>query len=67
MSAEEYEAIRADGARFLISPSDEHVCDDEEVVARNAHYWVVEKFGEARRSAKRLDPRSRIRPLRLRT
>jgi hypothetical protein len=66
MSVEEYEAIREDGARFFVLPGDAHVWPDiERVVSRTDRFWVVEKAGRARESAKRLDPR--MRPLRVRT
>jgi hypothetical protein len=58
MSASEYEEIRSDGAHFFVAPSDEHVWPDvEEVTARNARYWVVEKVGHAGELAKSSDPR----------
>jgi hypothetical protein len=58
MSAEEYEAIRSDGARFLVAPSDEHVWPDvERVTERSDGYWIVEKFGHAGVLAKFADPR----------
>jgi hypothetical protein len=42
MSAEEYEAIRDQGSRFLVAPSDEHVRPDVEKVAEAYdRYWVV--------------------------
>jgi hypothetical protein len=59
MSAEEYEAIRSDGARFFVATGDEHVWPDVEVVTdRNDRYWIVEKFGHAGDLAKSGDPRS---------
>ena len=60
MSFEEYETIRASGRRFLVAPDDEHV-------QRNNRYWVVEKKGDAGRSAAKTDPRSDDPPLRLKT
>ena len=52
-----YEAIRAHGDRFAILP--EHNSPDvENIVERNPHYWVVEKFGVAGDVAEDLDPRS---------
>jgi hypothetical protein len=48
MSAEEYEAIRSSGTRFLVAPRDEHVSPHvERVVETMDHYWVVEKTGRA--------------------
>lgn len=44
----EYEAVRADPTRFLVSPSSEHVVPEvERVVARSDRFWVVEKVGPA--------------------
>jgi hypothetical protein len=69
MSAEEYEAIRRDGARFFVAPSDEHVWSDvEQITQRNDRYWIVEKTtDQARVLAKRADPRSNDGPLPLHT
>jgi hypothetical protein len=68
MSGEEYEAIRDQGSRFLVAPSDEHVRPDvERVTEVTDRYWVVEKIGHAGDVAKRLDPRSDEGPLPLRT
>jgi hypothetical protein len=62
LSAEEYEAIRQSGTRFLIAPGDEHVWPDvENVTERHERYWVVEKIGEAAVVSERFDPRSRTR------
>ena len=59
MSVNEYEAVRADGARFFVAPGDEHVWPEaEKVTDRNDRYWIVEKFGQAAALAKRADPRS---------
>ena len=64
MSAEEYEAIRSDGARFFVAPGDEHVWPDvEKVTQRAERYWVVEMIGHAGDVAKRLDPRADEGPL----
>jgi hypothetical protein len=60
MASSEYEAVRQNGAHFFVAPSDEHVWPDvENVIARNDHYWVVEKTGHAHDLAKRADPRSK--------
>jgi hypothetical protein len=68
MSAEEYEAIRSSGTRFLVAPSNEHVWPDvERVVESTDHYWVVEKTGDAGELAERLDPRVGQGPLLLQT
>ena len=59
MSADEYEAIRADGAQFFVAPSERHVWPDvEKVTDRHDRYWIVEKIGHAAVLAKQLDPRS---------
>jgi len=59
MSPQEYEAIRRDGARFFVAPSDEHIwADSQRITERHSRYWVVEKTGEPRGVAKRADPRS---------
>jgi hypothetical protein len=59
MSVEEYEEVRAGGARFFVAPSDDHLWPDvEHVTARMNHYWVVEKFGDGGRLAEEADPRS---------
>ena len=43
---------------FVIAPADEHFFPEvERVVARNGHYWVVEKHDGAARIAEELDPR----------
>ena len=68
MSAVEYEAIRSDGSRFLVVPSDEHVWPDvESVTERTNRYWVVEKAGHAGSVARSHDPRSGEGPLPLHT
>ena len=68
MSMDDYEAIRADPARFFVAPNDEHVwADVESVTNRNARYWIVEKDGEAARVAAHLDPRSAVERLPLKT
>lgn len=59
---DQYDAIREDGARFLVAPSNDHIWPDvERIVGGNDRYWIVEKMGEAERVAKGLDPRSRLR------
>jgi hypothetical protein len=68
MSADEYEAIRRDGARFFVAPNENHVwAEVEAVVARHDRYWVLEKRGRAGALAEQADPRSTDGPLRLRT
>jgi hypothetical protein len=67
MSAREYEHVRSDGARFFVSPSDQHVWPEvERVVERLANYWIVEKIELGAKIAIQQDPRS-DGPLPLRT
>ncbi|HET9074014.1 MAG TPA: hypothetical protein VFN48_05505 [Solirubrobacteraceae bacterium] len=56
ISAAEYERVRADGRRFLITPGHEKP-EIEHVVARRPSYSVVEKDGVAGRVAEAADPR----------
>jgi hypothetical protein len=59
MSPEEYGAVRGDGARFFVAPSQEHVlAASQRIIERRDSYWVVEKIGEPRELAKRADPRT---------
>jgi hypothetical protein len=59
LSGEEYEGVRAHGARFLVAPGKEHVWPDvERVVERRERYWVVEKVEAAASVARHNDPRS---------
>jgi hypothetical protein len=59
LTVEEYEAVRANPAHFLVTPSDEHVSSEvEEIVHRHERYWVVEKLGDAGDVSEELDPRS---------
>jgi hypothetical protein len=59
MAMQEYEHVRADGARFFVAPSNEHVWPDaERVTERHGNYWVVEKIELGARIAKQQDPRS---------
>jgi len=52
----DYEAVRADPARFLVAPG--HALPEIEVVVdRSDEWWVVEKVGEAAELAEELDPR----------
>ena len=53
----EYEAIRAHAARFVIAP--EHSMPEiETIVERTDKWWVVEKIGEPGELVEKLDPRS---------
>lgn len=54
----EYEAVRAQGRRFLVAPSPEHVDTTiEHVVDMSTRYWVVEKIGSPGELAEDQDPR----------
>ena len=57
ISAAEYEAVRAQGARFVVLPGHE-LAEIERVVKGNSRYLVVEKLGEAAEIAHAGDPRS---------
>jgi hypothetical protein len=62
ISADEYERVRADGTRFVVAPSDEHVSPGvERVVELHPNYWVVEKLGRGGEIAEQLDPRTHSR------
>ena len=59
MTFDEYEAVRASGTHFFVSPGDVHVWPDvERVRMRNDRYWIVEKVGESGELAERADPRN---------
>jgi hypothetical protein len=67
MATQEYEQVRAHGARFFVVPTNEHVWPDaERVIERHGNYWVVEKIELAATIAAKQDPRS-DGPLSLRT
>src|SRR5207248_1100000 len=54
----EYEQIRANGRRFIVAPSTEHVDTTiENVVDMSTRYWVVEKTDESGDVAEAGDPR----------
>jgi hypothetical protein len=53
---DDYERIRADGARFLIAPQHEEV-EHEDVVETRPGYRVIEKLRAAGSAARRLNPR----------
>jgi hypothetical protein len=56
LARDEYEPVRANGRRFIVSPG--HVDPSEEtIVLANDRYVVVEKVGEAGVVAEELDPR----------
>jgi hypothetical protein len=58
LTVEEYDAVRAEGERFVVAPSDEHVTPGmERVVMASERYWVLEKVGLAGDVAAELDPR----------
>jgi hypothetical protein len=63
LTLDEYEAVRAQGTRFFVFPSDDHVWPDvERIVERNTAYWIVGKIGAAGEAAMLADPRSDDRP-----
>lgn len=47
LDLEEYEAVRTESRRFVVAPGHDAV-DAEEVVERDARYWVVQKCEEVR-------------------
>jgi hypothetical protein len=53
---EDYERVRADGARFLIAPQHEEI-DHEHVVESGAGYRIIEKLRAVGSAARRLNPR----------
>ncbi len=57
LSIAEYEAVRAHADRFLLADGHED-SDVERVVERTDRFIVVEKLGEGREVARRLDPRT---------
>jgi hypothetical protein len=58
LTISEYEGIRKDATRFIIAPNHQ-AADVEEIVARQASYWVVEKHeGPPSDVARARDPRS---------
>jgi hypothetical protein len=57
VSAGEYEAVRANGARFLIL-SGHQIPEVERVVDGNGRFLVVEKIGRAAEIARAGDPRT---------
>jgi hypothetical protein len=55
LAPEEYDRVRVNGTRFIVSPDEEHVFPEaESVVDRHERYWVVEKIEAAGREAERL-------------
>jgi hypothetical protein len=59
LSIAEYESIRSSPVRFPIKSGHDYP-EFERVVEEREHYAIVEKFGEAARIVKKLDPRSRM-------
>ncbi len=57
LTLEEYEAIRADPARFAILPGHQ-ISSVERVVEEHDRFWVVEKIGSAGEVAEARDPRT---------
>ena len=55
ISAADYRHVRADGTRFVVYPSEEHLDRQvESLVSRDERYWVVEKLGDAGEAAEYL-------------
>jgi hypothetical protein len=60
LNAVEYNGLRSRSTWFVIAPLDEHFFPEvERIVAKNGHFWVVEKHGKAGAVAEKLDPRRR--------
>ena len=58
MNVVEYRGLRMHSTWFVIALGDEHFFPEvERIVAKNGHYWVVEKHDGAARIAEQLDPR----------
>lgn len=58
LTVAEYEYVRADGARFAVAPSDDHVFPEvEAVVERTDRYWTIEKEETAAAVARDADRR----------
>lgn len=57
LSISDYEAIRADGRRFVLAPGHDR-SEIELVVAADGDHVVVEKVGVAGETAETLDPRA---------
>jgi hypothetical protein len=53
-----YEAIRADPKQFVVLPQ-HYTPEIEELVVKEADYWIVRKEGEAGAYVEKLDPRGR--------
>lgn len=53
---EDYEEVRADGARFLVAPQHEEV-EHERVVETRPGYRIIEKLRAVGSAARRLNPR----------
>ena len=52
---DEYVAVRSEPRRFIVAPGHE-AAELETVVERHDRFFVVEKQGQAGRTAERLDP-----------
>ena len=55
IAIDDYEAVRAEGRRFVVAP--DHQDDDELMIAVEPSYSVIEKVGDPGRDAQTLDPR----------
>ena len=58
LATDEYEAVRADPAQFVVLPL-HYTPEVEELVVQQDRYWVVRKTGEAGDYAEHMDPRGR--------
>jgi hypothetical protein len=58
LTAEEYQAVRSEPARFFVVPGHEDQSAGEVVVDRSNRYVVVEKQGSPRQIAEETDPRA---------
>jgi hypothetical protein len=58
LTREEYEAVRAHPARFLVSPGHEDLTAGEVVIEESSGYTVVEKRGGEREIVDGNDPRA---------
>jgi hypothetical protein len=58
LSHQEYEAVRANPARFFVVPGHEDLTAGEVVIEELGGFTVVEKRGEEREIVEQADPRS---------
>ena len=58
LTPEAYDAVRADGRKFIVLPM-HYTPEVEELIEDRGAYWVVAKEGEAGEYVEHLDPRQR--------